>query len=252
MRRSALAVLALSGWAAAYVMPAYSILKHMAQERDRMSLFLLRVDGSATFSGGAVKEAGPALGLPTDRPDVQVDATVYLKLPSRCRIELSSVEGGKQVAEVFANGKKRLEGPELSAVSVALQEVCALLAERSSSEADAHASVDRHLRALGVKEESTSLSRFGTQVAFVLGDLAEEQPQLWIYKDSFQPARVRFTDAQGAWDVRMLDYTSPATGEWFPRTLEVYRGGELELRFTALKGDSRGSIPEKLFQPPPQ
>jgi hypothetical protein len=248
MKRLGLAVLALSGWAAAYVMPAWSILKHMTNRREEMSLFLLRVDGSATFSGAAVKEAGPALGLSTDRSDLQVDATVYLKLPSRCRIELSSTEGGKQLAEVYASGKKRLEGTELTAVSVAMQEVCALLAERSSSESEAHGAVDRHLRTLGVKEESTSLSRFGSQVAFVLGDTAEDQPQVWIYKDSFQPARVRFTDAQGAWDVRMLDYTSPATGEWFPRTLEVYRGGELQLRFTALKGDSRSSIPEKLFQ----
>jgi hypothetical protein len=240
--------LLLAAAAGAFVMPAWSILKHLAEERDKLQVFLLRVDGSATFGHPALKDAAATFGLPADRTELQVDGTFYLKLPGRCRVELSSAEGGKQIAEVNAHGKQRVEGTELASVTVALQETCALLAERSSSDAEAHAVYERHLKSLGVKLESTSLGRFGGQVAYVLGEPGDDKPQAWIYKDSFFPARVRFADAQGvAWDVRMLDYTSPATGDWFPRTLEVYQGGELAFRFTGLKADAHGAIPEKLF-----
>jgi hypothetical protein len=235
--------------ALAYVMPAGSLLKHVAEVRDKLGLFTLKVEGSATFSGAAVKEAGPALGLPTDRSELQLDATLYLKLPTRCRIELSSAEGGKQVAEVLANGKKRAEGPEISSLEAALGQACALLTQRSSTEGESRAALERVLRAQGVKEDApTSLARFGQGVAIVVGEPGEDKPQLWVYKDSFMPARSRFTDPQGvAWDVWMLDYTSPATGEYFPRTIDVYRGGELQLRLTALRSDIRAPIADKLF-----
>jgi hypothetical protein len=247
MRGSGIAAV-VAGSTLAFVMPGSSLLKHVAEERDKLQLFVARVDGSASFSGAAVKEAGSALGLATDRPEVQADAVIYLKLPTRCRIELSSVEGGKQIASVSANGKKRAEGGAIAAVDVALQEMCALLTQRSSSEGETRAAMERHLRALGVKEEATSLARFGPQVAIVMGEQGEDHPQLWVYKDTFMPARVRFTDAQGtAWDVQMLDYTSPATTGYFPRTLQVLKGGELEFKFTALRSDVHSAIPDKLF-----
>jgi len=249
-RAGCVAVAVLSTAALAYVMPGYSILKHLAETRDGLQLFTLRVDGSATFSGAGLKDVGPVLGLPTDRPELQADATLYLKLPRRCRMELSSVEGGKQVAAVTSAGKKRFEGSDLASVDLLLQEVCALLAERSASEGESRAAVERHLQHLGVKEDVTWLARFGGQgqVAFVLGEQGDGKAQLWVYKDSFEPARLRFVDAQGAaWDLRLLDYGSPATGEWFPRTVELYKAGELQVRFTALKADARGSLSDKLF-----
>ena len=56
------------------------------------------------------------------------------------------------------------------------------------------------------------------------------------------------TDEQGAaWDVRFFDYASPASGEWFPRIVEVRRGGELLMRFTGLRADNKSSISDKLF-----
>jgi hypothetical protein len=80
--------------------------------------------------------------------------------------------------------------------------------------------------------------------------MAEGRSQFWVYKDSFRAARLRYTDsANNAWDIRFLDYTSPATGEWMPRTIEVWRGGQRALRFTALKGDNRATLADKLFTP---
>ena len=43
-----------------------------------------------------------------------------------------------------------------------------------------------------------------------------------LYKDRMEPARVRFAgDTKTQGDVRFLDYTSQATGDFFPRTFKV-------------------------------
>jgi hypothetical protein len=84
----------------------------------------------------------------------------------------------------------------------------------------------------------------------VLGEPDEGKPQFWVYKDHFRPARVRWNEKTGAaWDVRFIDYASPATGEWMPRSIEVWRDGQRVLRFTALKSDTRVSLPDRLFTP---
>ncbi len=82
----------------------------------------------------------------------------------------------------------------------------------------------------------------------MIGKVGEREPQLWVYKDAFLPARLRFLDAQGVlWDLRLLDYTSPATGEWFPRTVELARESEVLMRFTSLKADSKSKLADALF-----
>jgi hypothetical protein len=109
--------------------------------------------------------------------------------------------------------------------------------------------LERHLGTLKIELKKTSLGRFGGQVAYVLGEDGESKPQLWVYKDSFLPARVKFLDGAGQlWDLKLLDYSSPATGEWFPRTVELFRGEEPVFKFTALKADGKAKIDDKLFQ----
>jgi len=247
--RRLLPVLAvLSGAALAYVLPAGAILRRLVAHREELALSTLRVDGSASFFGAAAKEAGAALGAPADRSELQMDSSILMKLPGRCRLELAPLEGSKGAA-VVARGKLRQEGNPIPAVNVALSQLCPLLGVRSLAEGEGVAELERHLRAAGVEiGAETSLARFGGEVAYAIGANKPGAPQLWVYKDSFLPARVRFTDEQGvAWDVRFLDYSSPATGEWFPRTVEVGRGQELVLRFTALKGDVRAKLDDKLF-----
>ncbi|HVE81892.1 MAG TPA: hypothetical protein VND93_03560, partial [Myxococcales bacterium] len=154
-----------------------------------------------------------------------------------------------RAAAVESNGKRRTEGQAPAVVQSALTAVCSLLAVRSSSEGEARASVERFLEQQKVDRGSkTWLARFGGDVAYVIGSRDDTKPQLWVFKDSFLPARLRWSDAQGTgWDVRFYDYTSPATGEWFPRLLEVHRAGELVLRFTSLKADTKSPLPDKLF-----
>lgn len=243
------AVAAVGATAAlAYVLPAGSILRRVAEGRDDLRLFALRVDGTATFFGDTSREAGSALSVPSDLGDVQTDASVLFKVPGRCRIELKPLEGAKS-ASIHSGGKTRQEGKALAAVEVAVAEVCAFLAMRSESDAEGRATLERHLRARGVSMEAqTWLARFGGEVAYVIGKREQGAPQMWVYKDSFLPARIQFKGGDGLlWDVRFFDFTSPATGEWFPRSIEVVRDGKLAMRFTALSADSRSKLDDKLF-----
>lgn len=233
--------------AGAYVLPQGAILRRLVEARSEMRLVTLKVEGAALFSGPALAQAAGALGLPSDRPELPVDGTLSLKLPGRCRLEVAAPEG-KRAGMVVNGGRRKAVGPELAVLGAALEQVCPLLASRSGSDTEARAGLERHLRGLGVEPGRSSLARFGGEVAYVLGNAAEGKPQFWVYKDTFRPARMRYTDRAGtAWDVRFLDYTSPTTGEWIPRTIEVWRGTERALRFTALTGDSRTALPDTLF-----
>ncbi len=247
-RTVALLAVLVSFAAGAYVLPGSSIIRRMAAERAEQRLSTLRVEGSLSFGGASVKEAGSALGTSTDRPEVQGDGVLSIRAPGRCRFEASVADGSNPSAVVQSGGRRKAQGTEIPAMSVLVAQVCPLLATGSGNVQEVKEAVLRHLQSLGVETGRTGLARLGGEVTYVLGEMAEGRPQFWVYKDSFRPARLRYTDASGtAWDVRFLDYNSPATGELMPRTIEVWRGGQRNLRFTALKGDSRASLPDSLF-----
>ena len=126
-------------------------------------------------------------------------------------------------------------GAESPALATAVDEICALLALRSGG-TQSRGALEGHLRALGVDSRSSSLQRFGGQVVYALGDTSDDKfAQLWVYKQSFQPARMRWTAKDGTrWDVWLVDYGAPPAGEAFPRVIEVHRNGERQLRFDAL------------------
>ena len=81
----------------------------------------------------------------------------------------------------------------------------------------------------------------------MIGAQKPDAPQLWIYKESFQPARVLYSDAGTRWDVRFRNFGSPVTGEAFPRIVEVARGEDLLLRFTALEANTRAPLADAQF-----
>nr|WP_242544890.1 hypothetical protein [Corallococcus sp. NCSPR001] len=236
--------------AGAYVLPGGSILRRMATAREEKRLSSFRVEGSVIFSATAVAEAGAALNVPTDRPELQGDGVLSVKIPGRCRFDASSPDSSLKSATVQASGKKRVvEGKELPSISVLVTQVCAILAQDAGSVQDTKLAQEAYLQGLGINTKVTSLARFGGEVAYVLGDPAENKPQFWVYKDAFRPARLRYSDASGAaWDVRFLDYASPATGDWMPRTVEVWKAGQRVVRFTALKADNRSAVPDTLFK----
>lgn len=234
--------------AGAYVLPGGSILRRLVAAREELQLSGTKVDGSMTFYGAAAKEAGNALNNPSERSELAMDATLYVRAPGRCRWE-ARAQDGTQAAAVSSTGRVRNEGPRLPAMTEGIQALCPLLAMRTGGDAaETREALDTYLQGLGIQTRTTGLARFGGEVAYVLGDPAEGQPQFWVYKENFRPARLRWKDKGGtAWDVRFLDFASPIAGEGLPRTIEVWRGTERALRFTALQSDPRARIADTLF-----
>ena len=222
--------------ALAYVPAPSAIFRHLLGGREEQHVATARVDGTLVLSGGAAGEVG-------GQGEVQSDARVYLRLPGRCRIEASGPETGK-LAAVQSGGQLRSEGPGVAALGVGLGEVCALFGARSAG--DGRAELEAHLRKRGVNLGSSWLARFGGQVAYVVGGPKDSDAQLWVFKDSWLPARIRWTEGGTRWDVRFVDYNSPA-GDWFPRVVEVSRDSERQVRFTTLSGDPKASVPDRLF-----
>jgi len=223
----------------AYVMPAYSILRRVANHRDELSTTQLKADGLAGVGPAIARDAAQLLGTEWTSGELSLTAVTSVRFPGRCRVDLSSPDSTKVVSAVWANGKKRSEGGELPALGVAVEVLCATLALHSGAEGESRAALERYLSTLKVETKRVSFGRFSGAVAFVLGDDGAGKPQFWVYKDRFLPARVRTADG---WDVRFVDYSSQATGDTWPRLVEVYQGTELQLRLTVLTADTSATL----------
>jgi hypothetical protein len=207
----------------AYIPSADSLLKHAAARARSLRTREVTLTGTLSVSG-----------------EPQRPAQLVLKFPLQCRLEgeggLSfSVKGTAQSPEGVAEGTS---GPALRLLQLA----CPLLAYRGVPAADAPQTLKLAALASGANVGAgTGLSRFDDRVAYVLGAGARDTavPQLWIYKDSYAPARLI---AQGGADLRLLEYGNPAAAEWFPRVIELWTSGHLAARFEALESKGvRGS-----------
>jgi hypothetical protein len=258
LRGAALALALAAAPAAAYLPPATAILKRVAQRRDDVGAAALQVGGTLTFSGEAARRAamsgiaanpGAATGA-----DLTVPATLFVKTPGRCRLELTpasapataadrpaaSVRGGRLA------GRRGLEA--LPAVAALVEGVCALIGEKGAGGSEPERAFAQALAARGVALTDVALGRMGGRVAWVLGGRPQDaRPQAWIDKQAFQPVRLiaRFGDA--ARDVRLLDFGSPVGGDRFPRAVEVWNGTQLEARFTAERVAVNPKLPDAIF-----
>src|SRR5512146_1271185 len=97
---------ALACAAAAYVLPGGSILRRMVEAREDLRLFTLRVDGTLSFFGDAAKEAGAAMAIPADRPELQVDVANVPAPPGRCPLALAPALRNS-AASIVSNGRPR-------------------------------------------------------------------------------------------------------------------------------------------------
>lgn len=222
--------------ASGYVPAPGAIFRHLLSGREEQRISSARVEGTLVLSGAAAGDVGGG-------GELQSDARVFLRLPGRCRIEASGSETGK-LAVVQASGQLKTEGPTVPALGMGLTELCTLFGARSAG--DGRAELEAHLRRRGVNLGSTWLARFRGQVAYVIGGTKDTDAQFWVFKDGWLPARMRWSEGGTRWDVRFVDYNSPA-GDWFPRAVEVSRDGERQVRFTTLSGDPRASVPDRLF-----
>ena len=200
----------------AYVPSPASLLKHAAERARSLRSREVTLSGTLSATGELLR-----------------NARLVLRFPFQCRLEgdggLSlSVKGTPQNPEGAAEGTT---GPALRM----LQMACPLLAYRGVPSADAAQALKIVALAAGADVSvGGGLNRFDDRVAYVLGAGSGDRsaPQLWLYKDSYAPARLV---AQGGTDLRLLEYGNPAAGEWFPRVIELWTSGQLAARFEALE-----------------
>ena len=254
MRRGPVLAALLAIWtlpALAYVLPVSGILKRLAQRREELGLQSLEVRGTFAMSGDEARQAAAALGVPLPGSELLVQSLLTLKMPGRCRLELAppDLPDADRPAAVVRSGQlsaaRGLErvGPALSL----LRGVCSLIGQRPGGP-EPDRGYAREIARLGVPLAHAALGRFNGQVAYVIGARpAEARPQLWVDKQGFQPLRVTFPTGDGLADVRLLDWGSPAGGDWFPRAVEVHRGGQLRARFLTEKVAANPKVPDALF-----
>jgi len=244
-----LAALVVGGTALAYVLPGHAVIRRSVEaRRDQFSN--LRVTGTLTFDHASQKAVVDRLELLSEGGQAKVDAFVTMQAPARCRIDAGATDPGdpRRLSAVTSNGKRSASGPESLALANGLEQACAMIAMRG----DSRAALEAKLRQAGVNMARTSLARFGGQVAYVVGDEGDAAGQYWVYKDSFQPARLRWVAKDGSrWDVRLVDYGSAAAGNAFPRVMEVYLNGQRQVRFDALASSRPAKLDPALFTTAP-
>lgn len=189
---------------------------------------ILRRTASRSSEGGRSKEAvlSGQLQLGDKAPQ---PAQLVLRFPLACRFE------GAVTASVRGSAEQPVASEANGPAQELLRLACPLIAYRGLSSGE----TDRVLRgtALSAGADVTAgsgLTRLGDRAVYVLGAGAREpsKPQLWIYKDTGAPARLL---AQGGDDLRLLEYGNPASADWFPRVIELWKGGQLAARFEALE-----------------
>lgn len=248
----ALAVLAIALPATAYLPPASAILKHVAQRRGELSLHAMEVRGTISFAGEAARKASSATGLPLSKEELSAPAVLLLKLPERCRLELRP-EGAAATSRpaVWERGTRESGQRALETIDGAralVQGLCTLLGERGGNGPSAERALAHALSARGVSLGDVALGRMSGRVAWVLGGRPQEtRPQAWVDKQSLQFLRLLATLANGPRDVRLLEFGSPAGGDIFPRTVEVWSKGELEVRFTTEQVTPNPRLSDVLF-----
>jgi hypothetical protein len=239
----------------AYIMPSYGVLKRFAGQRDELTVANLKAEGVAAVAPVLAKDVSSLMGVTWNSGELMLNASLAVRFPGRCRLELSSTESTKVLAAAYTSGKARSEGGDVQALLVGLEQACALLSLKSSEDGATREAVQKHLSGLKVDQKQVSLARFNGTVSYLIGNKAEGQSSVWIYKGegegdpkSFLPSRLMFTDSSGnAWDVRFSDYASQATGEVWPRVLEVYKGNEAQLRVMVLNANTKADLSNVKF-----
>jgi hypothetical protein len=232
----------------AYIMPSYGVLKRYSNQRDELTVSSLKADGVAAVSPALARDVSSLLGVTWNSGELTLNASLAVRFPGRCRLELSSADSTKVLAASVSGGKARMEGGDLAALQVGLEQACAILAVKSGDEGATREGLLKHLQSLKVETKNVSLARFNNNVSYLIGGKAEGQSSFWVYKDKFLPSRLRFADASGAqWDVRLSDYTSQATGDVWPRVIEIFKGNEPQLRVMVLNANTKADLSNVKF-----
>jgi hypothetical protein len=249
-RLTAALALATAVPALAYVLPAPGILRRMAQRQAGLSLSALEVSGTLSAEGPAVVRLAAIAGLAGSGEAVAVPAQLRMRVPGRCRLDLAPPDVAEQARPFVSIRDGKIVGrgglDQLPAAVALLRATCALLATPTGG--DAAAAYAAALGRRGVLVTDSSLGRFQGRIVYVIGGRANEaRPLLYVAKDGFQPLRLLAPEGGALQDVRLLGWGSPAGGDWFPASVEVWAGDALSLALTTEKAAANPALPDGIF-----
>jgi hypothetical protein len=216
----------------------------MGQKRETLQLTTLEVTGTLQAEGQSADRIHSASGRPGGG-GVTVPARILIRVPGRCRLEITGATPAESPSLVAREGK--LEGGlEADPAAAALvRAVCTLLAAPTAGDGSAAYAAALGRRGVALSEET--LGRFDGRIAYVIGGRSHEaRPVLYVDKDAFQPLRLVAPEGGALQDVRLLGWGSSTGGDWFPRAVEVVQGEQLRLRFTTEKAAANVRMAEGL------
>jgi len=233
--------------ALAYLLPTGAVLRHMGQKRESLGLATLEVTGTLQADGPTADRIHAASGQPAGG-GVNVPARVLLRIPGRCRLEITGATPAESPSLVLRDGKlvgdRGLDADPAAAALV--HAVCTLLATSTAGDASGAYAAALSRRGIALSEET--LGRFDGRLAYVIGGRPRDaRPLFYVDKGVFQPLRLIAAEGGALQDVRFLGWGSPTGGDWFPRAIEVVEGDAVRLRFTTEKTSANSKIPEGLL-----
>lgn len=250
-RRAAAAIaLALSLPALAYVPPAAGILRRMGERRAGLALSTLEVAGTLELEAPEASRL-TARGL-LRGPDgrLSVPARLLVKVPGRCRLELTPAGAAAAERPYVSVADGRLAGrgglEQVPAAAALVRATCALLGVRMAGDAAGHYAAALTRR--GVAVNDATLGRFDGRLAYVLGGREREaRPLAFVDKETYQPLRLLALEGPALLDVRLLGWGAAPGGEAFPRAVEVRESDALRLRFTTARATPNARLADTLF-----
>jgi hypothetical protein len=217
-----------------YLLPAQQLMGFVAKQTSR--LYNFRLDA-------VIESQDPAVpgGM------VKTPMVYYAARPDRLRQETLGAAGGSTVLVGSGVRLSVIDGHLLKQPS-RHEEIFPVLMF-----ADSANTLMALLEAEHVDTAQVHLSRFGKEIAYVIGGPPGDSgaPQFWCDKDRFWPLRlVGLRSREGVADVvdiRFLSHREVAENLWMPTVIEFYRQNQLVQRVVVQQAYPNQRLPDRLF-----
>ncbi len=227
--------------ALAYLLPASAILRKASEARAGLEFTAVEAIGTLELRGAAAPSGGPT----------NQAARLIWKTPGRARLELLPADAAEADRPAAAVKDDRLAGrgglERVPAVAALVRGVATLLSWPTGNEGQA---LGQALARRGVKLDEVSIGRAGGRLAWVLGGRQGDPKapaRALVDKESWMPLGVSWAEGATTYELRFLDWNSAVGADRIPRSIEVWQGSELLLRFNTEKTTANPRLPDSLF-----
>ncbi|MCP4498568.1 MAG: hypothetical protein GY822_01190 [Deltaproteobacteria bacterium] len=209
----------------------------------------------------SLKIDAETLRFDLDERGLQAEEHTWILSPSSFRREISRPDGQDLV--LVTKKKKRLETSEAKKTLKRRPDflVDFLTMGEPMQRSVASERLMKALKAINVDEEVVSYGRHDGRVMYIVGakSFETDKSSVWIDKDSLQLSRIievsKGKSAKVAVkETRLIGYGSPEGGSWWPKTIEVLQGDEVQRkllsRTTTLLVEKNPALKKSLFALP--